>query len=401
MKRSFHVYSKAVWPSPGWVLLFVLPYVLLALGLRILNYNFPGVPMSDLPEIGSARTWAISAAAVWYAMYRLVRFHPICSFRYESWLKTTPWLADKPLPLGPVLPVWQDAVVLGVLAAFAKWQAHVDPVMPVLAFGVTYLIGMNVLLALTRTWSSCWALGFLWPVFLIPGASQWLKIGMGAALLAVVWHGHRKSLRTFPWRKENPSSHRPSIISYGDSFFQSGIRLERPQNVRTPTSVGWPYSCLSPKYIPASVSRLNSLLGSLLAGWWTYCIIRASDAPPIADLILFFTIIGAFVRFAGYCSGLVPAVNIGGRIGLGRLILPGFDRVFLTPLASIGLAILGGMWIHHAGQHYAPVCAAVVSVVCFALLSGGPSVRKWVLTGDHRSCRSILQQTRQQPLTQV
>jgi hypothetical protein len=113
----------------------------------------------------------LGAAAVIYALYRLVRFHPACNRPYAAWLRLSPWTSARPLPLGPVHPAWQDAVVIGVLTAMAQWLAHADPALPVVAFGLTWLIGMTILLAVTRIWSAFLVLGFLWPALILPGVA--------------------------------------------------------------------------------------------------------------------------------------------------------------------------------------------------------------------------------------
>src|SRR4029434_5072207 len=110
-----------------------------------------------------------------------------------------PWTAANPLPLGPVHLVWQDAAVLGVLAAVAKWHAQANPALPVIAFGSVYLAGFTLLLAYTRRWTHCALLGFLWPAFMLPIVKGPIAILGVLAIIAVIWHGHWKSLRAFPW----------------------------------------------------------------------------------------------------------------------------------------------------------------------------------------------------------
>jgi hypothetical protein len=80
----------------------------------------------------------------------------------------------------------------------------------------------------------------------------------------------------------------------------------------------------------------------------------------------------------------VPSFNLWGRFASGRIIVPGFDRVFVTPLTVIALATAGGVVVRHAGEWYPVVTACIVALLWFALLSGGPTMRAWVLTGQHR-----------------
>jgi len=42
-------------------------------------------------------------------------------------------------------------------------KAHINPALPLMAFGLAYLIGLTLLLAITRPGPSFFAMGFLWP----------------------------------------------------------------------------------------------------------------------------------------------------------------------------------------------------------------------------------------------
>src|SRR5204863_8599243 len=108
----------------------------------------------DMPELTGIRIVILGAAAVVYAAFRLWRFHPACNPAYSAWLQMSPWTASKPLPVGPIHLVWQDAFVVGALAALAYWHAHANPTAPLIGFGMTYLCALNVILAVTRRWTS-------------------------------------------------------------------------------------------------------------------------------------------------------------------------------------------------------------------------------------------------------
>lgn len=124
-----------------------------------------------------------------------------------------------------------------------------------------------------------------------------------------------------------------------------------------------------------------------MLGWWTYCAIVSLEVPPSTEVpLLAFAVMAALVRFAIYCGGLVPCFNVWGRLVSGRIVVPGFDRVLVTPLAVIVLAIVGGVAIRHAEAWYPAVTACIVGLLWLVLLSGGPTMRAWVLTGQHRYC---------------
>ena len=128
MKRRFPFHSNTVWPSGWMIFFFAAIYGILESGLWLLGIATPGsLDVSDVPDVKNIRTTILVIATIAYAFHRLWRFHPACNQAYAAWLKSTPWTANKPLPLGPVHWVWQDAVVLGTLTAIAIWHAGVRP----------------------------------------------------------------------------------------------------------------------------------------------------------------------------------------------------------------------------------------------------------------------------------
>lgn len=385
MKRCLPFHSNSVWP-PLWMLaVFIIAYGLLEGGLRLIEFGSPNLKgeIFSAPEVTTVRSLILGTAAAFYALYRLWRFHPACNLGYAAWLRSSPWTPNKPLPLGPVHLVWQDAVVLVVLTVLARWHAHVDPALPVIVFGLTYLIAMTLLLAFTRTWVPCLLLGLLWPTPMLPTMRGLPAAGIFAALVLVIWYGHRRSLRAFPWRRDGPEAMPPARAK---SLLQTEIRIEglSTSPASAITNLGWPFRWLSPKLQCNFISASTSLSLSALFGWWTYCAMVGLEMPLGPVAILFFAAIASLLRFAIYCSGLGPSFNLWGRLASGRIFVPGFDQVLVTPLVVVALAIGGGVAIRHAGSWSLEASAFMVALIWFALLSGRPTMRKWILTGQHR-----------------
>ena len=332
------------------------------------------------------RAGILGTAAGFYALYRLWRFHPACNLAYAAWLKTSPWTPHKPLPLGPVHPVWQDAVVLGVMTVFAQWYAHVDPALPVIVFGLDCLAAMTLLLAFTRTWMPCLLLGFIWPAPALPVMRGWPTAGIIAALVAVIWYGHRKSLHAFPWKRTELNPTESGRANQRKSIVEKDIRIDIPINTLTAraSSLGWPFLCLSPKVECNSVSTSTSFFVGSLIGWWTYCAMVGFEIESCPAAILLFATFAALVRFAIYCNGLGPSLICGAGSLPGGSLCRGFDQVVVTPLIVLALAIAGGVAIRHSGSWYQVASAFVVGLLWFTLLGGGPTMRKWILTGQHR-----------------
>jgi hypothetical protein len=382
----FH--SNLVWP-PFWaVIIFVFVYATLEAGMWLIHYSYGGSSPSDFEEIGRIRGLVLFGTAVGYAIYRIWRFHPACNPAYAAWLMLSPWTAAKPLPLGPIHPVWQDGIVLAALASLGYWHASIEPMMLLLAFGLAYLIGMTLLLAITRRWRSCLVLGFLWPALLLPkirGLPE--QAALMAAVILFIWHGHRESLRAFPWGYS--TGLRQPLSPQPRSLMQVQIELQIPglSNPALDTSskaMGWPYVALAPKVQHPAVSNVVSLCLALLFGWWTFCLCAffQETVPPVLVLAVFIGAAG--IRLLIYCLTVTPPFNVWGRLAFGRLVVPGFDRVFLTPLTVIVLGMVGGALLPRDGAWANRSTGLLVAVLWFVLLAGGPTLQNWFLTGHHR-----------------
>ncbi len=381
MKRHVPFHSNAVWPPWGMVAIFAVIYLAFGYGPWIVERSagHTTAEISSMPEILTLRAFLAGLAATVFALYRLWRFHPICSLGYTLWLKSSPWTPRRPLPLGPLHPVWQDAAVVGVLAALVRWHAKGDWTMPFIAFGLSYLIGMTALLMITRTWLSCLLLGFLWPVAALPKIGDLTRAGVFAVLVLVMWYGYRQSLRAFPWWRKD--RWRPA-----KSALQAQIRMDgfTQSPVSQAPNLGWPFQWIGPKLPGASISLATSLGLSALLGWWIYCAMVGAEGEPVPELLLFLGVTGGFVRLLIYYVGVCTPFNVWGRLSSGRLIIPGFDVVFVTPLIAAALSIAGGIVIRHAGAWERPAMAIFVFLIAFTLMSGGPTMRRWILTGHHR-----------------
>jgi hypothetical protein len=388
MKSPLQFHSNAVWPPFGWVAGFLIIYGLMEGGLRILGLalGFPHGALPPNPEIQNARAALVGATAGVYALYRILRFHPAANLGYSVWLSRSPWTAARPLPLGPVHLVWQDFVVVGALAALAGWPARVNPVLPVVVFGAVYLVAMTVLLAVTRQWMPCLLLGFLWPALSLPPLRGMPSAGIIVAIIIAVWVGNRRSLRAFPWGRNGVVA---DVVraTRGRSILEAEIRIDITGGAASPQQpgLGWPVQWISPKPAGRAVSTRTGFLLAALLGWWTYCALANVDLPPAIAFLIGFVLIAAVIRLAIYCNGVVPSFNVWGRLATGRLIVPGFDRVFVTPLAAVAVAIVGSVAVHCVSAWRAEVTAVTVAAIWFVLLAGGPTLRNWSLTGQHRS----------------
>jgi hypothetical protein len=380
MNHFSRFHSNAVWPPAAFVTVFALAYAILSGAIWLIQKVAPfPESSSDFPDLVRMQAIVLAIPAGCYAIYRLARFHPAFNPKYAAWLRLSPWTSRRPLPLGPVHLVWQDLVVVGSLSAIAGWHVRANPALPMAAFAFAYLGAMTLVLAFTRRWSHCVILGFLWPALALPWAKGWPAVGLVAAAAAVVWHGHRQSLCAFPW----PFLAQPARTNE-TSPLDVQIRVGGPGALYKSTNLGWPYRQLSPKADLGSVTVSAGLCLSLLFGWWTYCGVVGTALPAAPELILPFALIAAFVRLGIYATGVTAPFNLRGRIGSGRLLIPGFDKIFLTPIAVVILAIVGSVIIRRSGSWYPEAESATVAITWFAVFSGGPTLRNWLLTGQVR-----------------
>lgn len=183
-----------------------------------------------------------------------------------------------------------------------------------------------------------------------------------------------------------PDPPEPERVNQRQSVMDMQIRIDIPSNSSAARSakLGWPFLRLSPKVECISVSSSTSFFVSVLFGWWAYYAIVGLEIESSPAAILLLGAVAAVARFAMYCSGLGPSFNLWGWLASGRLIVPGFDQVVVTPLIVLALAIAGGVVKRYSGSWYPVASACLVGLLWFTLLASGPTMRRWILTGQHR-----------------
>jgi hypothetical protein len=108
-------------------------------------------------------------------------------------------------------------------------------------------------------------------------------------------------------------------------------------------------------------------------------------------------VIICLVRLLAYTAACHPPISIVGRLVTRRLVIPGYDQVFIAPLCIALTAALGLAVTHLIGPAYyvvtIPCALAAQFIVAFNM---GPSFRHWHLTGHHRivSLSSAINDTR-------
>lgn len=374
------------WPPPLVLFLAGLAVFILELPQIIFEWRF-GVELLQEFRIQPG-LFLLYLFSVILGGYRIVYFHPHWRSAYANWLKTTPWVVHKPLPLGPIHFVWQDLLLVGigftlVWLLYGRWSIVV-----VLVFLFTYLILLGISLLLTGERNFAYVLwAFLGLLLLFRNYPLWeAPIALAAYLVGIL--GLKRSLRSFPW-PEN---------SWDVTAEQSAKRI-----------VGWPFGVLAPK--PAKplleIDLWDAGCVSLLTGWG-YLVANdlileyETDNPQafIALLAILSPLPIALIRVIMYVlsdTGVyLPPISLAGRLITGRWIIPGYDQIFAAPMLAVTaafglLALVGAMplnqildesWINPVMVFV--VIPVMMFVVVFILLGMGPKRRVWQLTGDYR-----------------
>ena len=269
--------------------LYFLPEVMNhSLGMRV-----------DLPELRLARAVVVYIACGCYGLYRVRRFHPALKADYLRWLRTTPWTARHPLPLGPVHLVWQDVVIVGMLTAWEVGATPFSSVIAPLVFLGVYTLALCLPLALTGATRFVYATLFL--LGLVIRLTEWIEWAYAAVLLTygVAQFGYWRSLATFPWRSDRDMCRKPS-----DHRFELGQTLTEWGETARKQKAGWPFEQLRSIESRPRITREHKFLfvplGAALVAWAAYIVLALiPDEPQWHErlgAVAFLTAVGAFYR---------------------------------------------------------------------------------------------------------
>ena len=177
--------------------------------------------------------------------------------------------------------------------------------------------------------------------------------------------------------------------------------------------IRWPLSKIGPYLKDKNTADLYTAIGiSSIIAWWVLAIthgvsiaaelttgftrqelLAAMSDQAKGELqydILFWFVWTIFVlvvsggRALAYLTGTWPPISLAGRLATGRLIIPGYDRIFVAPLAMLIFGFAGPITLYmiHAPEVLIPA-VSVWGVVMLGM-SIGPSLETWRLTGCYR-----------------
>jgi hypothetical protein len=307
------------------------------------------------------REGVLVAGAAFFGVAAGLR-HPINSKGYVDWLRTTPWRPGLPLPLGPVTPGWIDYLIASVFPLTAILYLHRSPLPVLTGLAVGYLIHMGA--ALARAGPKWVAVALLVGMGALSRvlAYPMILFLIAALMFALGCWGAQRSLLAFPWGLDQPNL--------------------------TPDTGGRLLERLGPQPPDKTVRAHVAWTTSLVCGWLLYCILwRFPESDLIPEgfgWIGAFGLFTALIRVIVYIAYFRPPISFWGRIFTGRWIIPGYDYVFLAPLAVIITGVLLAHALSLAGASAAVALAGGFAGTLLISLIAPPTRRQWLLTGKHR-----------------
>ena len=311
-----------------------------------------------------------AAALCFPLLMRFVKRHPLFRSTYRDWLKTTPWQPNQPLPLGDVMLELQDFLLLAIATALA-FQSPLMMTVPIV-FLALHLVLVETSLSLTKTKFESYcilfaSIGILW---LFPHLT--LVVIALLALEPIKRRGHRRSLETLPWEhiKKIPiEGHRSSEPKLGHyEAIRSDIQIEerdRTDALLVSVLLGFLGMTIAVRLpmlfdLPVSSPEMTVLLRGVLA------------AVPIAFAVM---------RLVRFKMKYRSPIDLFGRVFAGLLIHPEHDRVYIVPMLLVLVAA-----VFTALVSLTPAIAFALGwgLSCWLLITGRPTLREWIYTGQIR-----------------
>jgi len=312
-----------------------------------------------------------------YAIWRIMAFHPSFRVNYGKWLKTTPWTESKPLPLGPVHLVWQDVLFVGAIT-FACLPTDDWQIIPALFLLIYCMFFSFANLFAGVYWSVMVAFGLMATLFLVEG-HVWISATILLATYGVCYSGFRQALHSYSWSEsvrwelnllKKLSSKQTTIWPLVDESAVGRIVFTR---------IAWKH-----------VWGL-----SFFFGWLAFCFTQASLIEStlrgqedvyasVKTMLLFMGWLCLMFRLCAYCTEHRPPLSLRGRLRTGRLIIPKYDQVLISPLAALAVSYVLPKLLLSWSVPLALVAFVSVFVILAVTFGGGPQLSQWQLAGEHR-----------------
>ncbi|MGI9455742.1 MAG: hypothetical protein ACR2NU_04225, partial [Aeoliella sp.] len=332
-----------------------------------------------------------AALAAMYGFWRVVGFHPLFLPEYRKWLANTPWRSSKALPLKPIGVVWQDVVVLIIIAL----PGLGDPIVRLITasmFVAVVTLGWTLVNWLMRRYQFVYASFTLLSAASLSISMPSLAFAMLTIACTVAYLGVRNGLYSFPWPDDaviyqrNEKAHTRSKSSRGWPY---GPLLHD----RWDPTLTWPHACgvglTIVALVLASGFGIRSFVG-IGKGMESMYMMFAIYALPISLI----------ARLGAYRKQHAPPISFLGRLATWRWIIPGYDVAFLAPLLAAAIALVGSfasVWL--LGEFAFVGLGVTLGLTATILLGMGPSLEEWRQTGHHRITAGSSDRRTYEPLT--
>ncbi|MGV3607032.1 MAG: hypothetical protein ACO1RA_11560 [Planctomycetaceae bacterium] len=380
MRAIFQAYRwfQVVLP-PVWVLCLATLCYGFTVGLQqfVLKYDAAHEAM----HFGQMRHVVVIALAVLYGCYRGTTFHPAFQEDYLAWLSRTPWRFPKPLPLGPVLVVSQDWIVLLLLEVMLLDAPLEMRIVVIGSFFFALCSCWAIWIWLTDSRSAAYEMGFaLGAVVLAYSFSPLVAAALMIAVHILSLMRWKQSFAAFPW------------LGYTMWKQIQPWQISRPRSTPHRSGLadlrGWPYDMLSPQPLP-QLPRQERLMIAGLVSWWMFVLLslisRLAPRELVvmnAQMILALAAIHCLFSVLQYVGSHWPPISFLARITTGKWIIPSYDAALLPLVYYFGAvavayfaaspAILG-----LSSRYGAPMTLMTyLSLVAIAT----PDLNKWRLT---------------------
>lgn len=368
-------------PPSGYLGTYIILYLLCNLPAFAFARGNQGPPP---PNVTFSRKGLLIFGLLAYGAYRTFAFHPFYRAGYRKWLESTPWDWRKPLPVGPVRPVWEDILIVGVIAAPAWYFGDIGPFA---AYSIplgAYLMALSGTLGATGAWGFHVAVAFVVGLALrLWDGPEWQSTGAILLGLAFGLVGLGRSLKRWPWE------------GAGMEFDPTKLEATMSNSGATANLLGWPFDRVGPRKDPPTTWKkaFDGFFGCLLAGWWLYAVLALlpeMGRGPVSFMVLFYVTLFTMVhRLGRYLSGYQPPLSLGGRLRLFRPIVWSYDQVVIAPIAAL-FAVTSGPWmLNRAGLPWDAASSIALAVALLALVLGGPDRTRWQLTARTRVVPAI------------
>lgn len=417
---------REVIPRTGWAIVFLAAYGLLhaakltaSRGLSSLTTLATG---AYLDELTTVQLILVLNAAIGYGVYRSGAFDPL--YRRDdcyNWLRTTPWRPGRALPQGPVWPVWQDVLVLAALS-YLSWDLMSFLSIPgylaaLLAMGSYLVFKLPPLTTNGPKWCLYVVASGMVACLLFLHEPMVLLLLL-AALCGVCGFGLQMSLsRLWDWEETtaidwNRAAGRPfQFVADQNAQKQAqAAALKSHPGQQTQKwmcngalrrfALGEPLALNAPLPERRGRALADKILLSVLAGF-AYAFLclqvrwfaedEASVITASTQVSSVLLIMGggalALTRLYYYQLQHAAPISILGRIATGRLVIPGYDKVFIGPLVIAAVAAGLPAMLGRIGVPFEAAGGVSVTLVLLAYFLIPPSLRSWQLTGTHRMRR--------------